>query len=279
MQTNVGGASMATTDTDRGETVRAVERTWLQTAREWYNRCWQAGLDLLYPPVCLACFDELPTPWSGPLFCADCRGQLESDGGPQCPFCAAPVHATRADLERCVRCRGVSFRVERIFGLGRYRGLRRDCVLRTKDQSNEPLSTSLGILLAQRFETDLTSLGVEVVVPIPLHWRRRAEHGGNNAEAIAASLASQLRLPYAYDGLSRTRFTVEQSRMSARQRRENVRGTMAVSAAYEWTDARVLLVDDILTTGATANEAAKVLQAAGASAVFIAVVARGVGET
>jgi ComF family protein len=119
----------------------------------------------------------------------------------------------------------------------------------------------------------------DVVVPVPLFWLRRMEHGTNNAETLAEMIAARLSLPLCSDGLVRTRATAPQTSVTHAERFENVRGAMAINEAYDWADARVLLVDDVLTTGATANECSRVLRRAGVAGLQIAVLSRGVGET
>jgi ComF family protein len=113
------------------------------------------------------------------------------------------------------------------------------------------------------------------VVPVPLHWRRRLSRRYNQSDALAQRIARRLGVPCASGHLRRVQATPFQTRQTPAQRRENLR---KVFRAYGRLDGkRVLLVDDVLTTGSTASEAAKVLKKQGAARVIVAVLARSAG--
>ena len=150
-----------------------------------------------------------------------------------------------------------------------------------KRPSAEHLSLAVAALLAEdpRFALDgqRDPLGVDLVVAVPMHWRRRVVRGCNSAELISERLARSLRVPLARRLLKRRRNTLPQADLTPTQRRRNVRGAFAHRTGYDIKGAHVLLADDILTTGATCSEAAKVLKTAGAARVTVAVAARGEG--
>jgi ComF family protein len=120
----------------------------------------------------------------------------------------------------------------------------------------------------------LREAGADVVIPVPLHWWRRFRRGYNQSEALASRLAYRMRLPCRPGWLRRIRHTPQQTAQTPSERRENVRGAFR---ARSWARLRgkvVLLVDDVLTTGTTCNEAARALRGAGAAQVVVAVLAR-----
>jgi ComF family protein len=129
-------------------------------------------------------------------------------------------------------------------------------------------------LLARRLAEAGVAERVDAVAPVPLHWLRRAGRRFNQAELIAEPLAETLRLRYERRALRRTRYTVPQVRLSPAERRVNLRGAFAVRDPAAVRDARVLLVDDVMTTCSTARECAQALREAGAQAVYVAVFAR-----
>jgi predicted amidophosphoribosyltransferase len=168
---------------------------------------------------------------------------------------------------------------DRTIALGHYEGQLRDLVLRMKEAAGDAVSIAMGRLMMERCGERLAACNIDVVAPIPLHWRRRIVHRTNSAAVLAEVLSAKLRVPRADRLLRRTRPTLRQFDLNPPKRWENVRRAFAVRAGYHLRDAHVLLVDDILTTGATCSEAAKVLRAAGAARVTVAVVARAFGES
>jgi len=110
-----------------------------------------------------------------------------------------------------------------------------------------------------------------------MHWRRRWVQGVNSPDLVAQCLAAELGIPVDLGVLCRQRNTIPQANLPPKQRFANVRRAFAVASGYDLTGLHVLLVDDVLTTGATCSEAARALKAAGARRVSVAVVARALG--
>jgi ComF family protein len=147
-----------------------------------------------------------------------------------------------------------------------------------KRPTGEGLAIAVAHLLADHTGSQLVEFEPDVVVPIPMHWTRRLVRGTNSAETLAEVLARRGRLPIARRLLVRLRKTLPQFNLHPGERVRNIRGAFRVRAGYHLDAARVLLVDDILTTGATCSEASRVLLAAGAAQTTVAVVARAEGE-
>jgi len=143
-----------------------------------------------------------------------------------------------------------------------------------KSSSGEGLAEVLGHVFWTRASDQLKMLKVEVVVPVPLHWRRRMARGYNQAAAIATALASGLGVQFSPNLMKRIRHTPQQVQPSATARKENVRGAFQIKGRASLGNRAVLLVDDVLTTGSTLGEAARTLKNAGARKVTVAVLAR-----
>ena len=157
-----------------------------------------------------------------------------------------------------------------------YEGLLREAILRTKQWTGEDLAEVLGRIWAARMRDRLAATGADVVVPIPLHWRRRWQRGFNQSEVFARCLANQLNIPCLTRALSRHRATPHQyTQTSMTARRENVKHAFRCRNAANLADKTIVLVDDILTSGATASEAAKAMRAGKPKAIYIAVLAHG----
>lgn len=233
-------------------------------------------LALVYPGICAACSRSL-TPEEN-AFCSTCRSHLVHDPFPCCPRCSSSVGPHSVVEQGCPRCRDVVFHFERVLRLGPYEGLLRELILRLKQPAGEGLAEQLGALWAEHSEAKLRDAQAHVLVPVPLHWQRYWSRGYNQSATLAHALAVRLRLPCRPRWLRRLRNSPLQTLQAPAARWENVRGIFAVrSGAEELRGKTVLLVDDVLTTGSTASEAARALRNAGAARVVVAVLAHGPG--
>lgn len=235
----------------------------------------RGAADLIFPNACLLC--DAAEAGSEPFrhgFCSPCRVALTADPAGRCPRCAAAV-GPHTDLKGgCPACRGRGFGIDAAVRLGPYEGALREAILRAKQSAGEPVSEMLGRTLAEVRGAELRALAATVVVPVPLHWRRRLTRGYNQAAAIARELAEVLKLPVQPSWLVRTKPDEQHSQPSASARAANIRGAFRVGRRASFAGASVLVVDDVMTTGSTLAEAARVVRAAGAERVNVAVLAR-----
>jgi ComF family protein len=262
-----------------GKTVKTTG--WYSQAKKALPTAGRALVDLIYPPRCVWCqvdlaADQIATTHG--LFCEDCVRRLAPPVGNWCVRCGAPADGLVSTTEGCGHCSGESISWDRTVALGRYSGDLSQAVLRTKRSANEELTLSLGRLLFETRRGALQELQAEVVVPVPLHWWRRIRRGTNGPDLIAEALAKCLGVPFQTSALQRSRLTALQVEVNRSERHLHQRKSFRVGNRRVIAGRRVLLVDDVLTTGATAAEAASVLLDGGASAVSVAVLARGVGS-
>lgn len=247
-----------------------------------YERLSTAGRDLLggllhlvYPPACVVC--HAPATSDSPNLCAACRAALTTDARPRCPRCAGNIGPFVDCADGCPHCRGDFFHFEQVFRLGYYDGLLQAVVLAMKHARGEMLAEVVGRLYAEHLELGLRGIGADVVVPVPLHWRRRLGRGYNQSAALARALAERLGVPCRPGWLRRVRHTPHQTGLSRTERRANVRAAFRTTGWARVRGRTVLLVDDVLTTGTTASEAAHALRVAGALRVVVVVLARSHG--
>jgi ComF family protein len=158
-----------------------------------------------------------------------------------------------------------------VHAVGPYAGTLQEAIQRFKYHGQLPLARPLGELLASSVRHGATARP-DLVVPVPLHVSRLRARGYNQSRELARHLGHQLKVPVAVDLLRRTRATAPQQELDAAARGSNVAGAFAVSGRLPGR--RILLVDDVLTTGATARECAGALRKAGAASVEVAVLGR-----
>jgi ComF family protein len=191
-----------------------------------------------------------------------------------CPRCA---HATGPfeDLrDGCAGCRGLSLGFDAAVALGSYEGAIRTLCLLLKQEENAWLAPWLGRLLVQARVDAMAELPPDTwVVPVPLHWWRQLRRGYNQSEALARGLASQLGLRL-HRPLRRAAATRRLAAMGPTERRDVMRGAFRVRRSAHVSGRTVLLVDDVLTTGATSSAAARALKQAGATRVVVVVIGR-----
>ncbi len=236
----------------------------------------QGVLQLVYANVCWACNATLQP--DRQHFCGACRHALTHDPHATCPRCSSTVGPFTDVANGCPACRDESFAFDRTFRLGPYEGVLRELVLKMKHHTGEVLAELVGELWAEQLAPRLQGTPVDAVIPIPLHWWRRLRRGYNQSATLARAVARRLGAPLHAGWLRRTRHTPRQTyQMSAEARRNNVRGAFRLGKGAEARGKTVLLVDDVLTTGATASEAARPLRTAGAAQILVAVLAHGRG--
>jgi ComF family protein len=218
--------------------------------------------NLLLPPVCLLC----GTPGQDLPICPACRAELPPLLHPCCPIC---LEAT-AYGERCAACLAHPPHFERLFALYRYTFPVDRLILNLKYNAR----FALAHLWSDELATQLLPLAgmMHRVIPLPLHAERLSGRGYNQALEIARPLAQSLGIPLDISSLEKCRATSSQARSSLDDRRRNLKNAFVCNS--DLSGERILLVDDVLTTGTTLNEAARVLKARGAFQVLAAVVAR-----
>ncbi len=227
---------------------------------------------VIYPPLCLVCDADLEHP--NESFCAGCLAEMVRVGEPACQKCASRVGPYVDTSNGCLACRRQQHRFDAAVRLGNYEGKLRETCLSFKSVHNELLGPALTRLFLRYQGEFIRSVRADMAVAVPLHFMRFLHRGFNQAESLARCLAAELQLPHRSRILKRVRRTRPQSELKRNERRENVQGAFRARPAADLKGATILLVDDILTTGATCSDAARALKAAGASRVVVAVVAR-----
>jgi ComF family protein len=235
------------------------------------------GLNLLFPPACAGCDRPLSDLEDNLLLCSDCRQAFDPGEISYCWRCGAIVPGCDEPQTSCRLCPTKRLQFDCVVSLGSYRGPLREAILKMKAASGEPLAETLCRLYLLRRGPALKSTKPDFALPIPMFWRRRIARGTNSPDVLATVLASYLGVPVLREALARRRNTLRQPNLRPTERFRNVRGAFRLLRGYDLSGVRALLVDDVLTTGATCSEAARVLKGAGVVSVGVAVLARGGG--
>ena len=196
-----------------------------------------------------------------------------------CEICGVPLPAARVkegETLLCPECQHKTFAFDRARSFAVYQDAVVRAILLLKFEQIEPLAEWFAARLAEEAQAEGEAMGADVVVPVPLHRQREKERGYNQAALLSKPLAKRLRLPHKAVLLVRTRARPEQQILTLRERWESVRGAFATRPGSQVDNKRVLLVDDVLTTGATLDACARALREAGAKAVIGLTVARAV---
>ena len=211
--------------------------------------------------------------------CGECIASFERVPKLICEICGVPLAFARPDDEQPLLCRACHDKTY-AFGRARSYAVYQDAVVRAilmlKFEQIEPLGEWFAERLAELVRAEGDKMAADVVVPVPLHRQRERERGYNQAALISKPLAKKLRLPHKAVLLVRTRARPDKQILSLEERWESVRGAFATRPGSQVDNQRVLLVDDVLTTGATLDACARALQDSGAKSVIGLTVARAV---
>jgi ComF family protein len=230
-----------------------------------------AALDLIFPAFCPACAAPLGAGRRDPL-CGACWSAIPRLGPPLCDRCGIPFGvAAPGQAGVCLGCRVDPPPFDCARGAGTYAGPLRQALHAFKFRGQRALARPLAELMREQCDAVLIP-SVEALVPVPLARARLRERGFNQAELIADRLGALLGVSVRRRWLARVRETAPQTDLTAAQRRANVEGAFVASSSV--AGRHLVLVDDVLTTGATSGECARALRAAGARRVDVATVAR-----
>jgi len=238
-------------------------------------------IDLIYPPVCLLCGKFL---WERPVFvlnyridlCNSCYSSFRRITGPVCPSCGRPYPEDSGPDHLCENCMVNPPAYDMITTPFVFEGPLMNAIHAFKYGGKSHYAKSLGPLLAQ-FVSDTLYLGTRpIIMPIPLHPKRLRERGFNQSLLLARYVCKELDGELDFVSLIRTRFTPPQTTLGKAERLENLKGAFRLKEGMTVKNRVIVLIDDVVTTGSTVNECAKVLKKAGATEVLCAALARAV---
>lgn len=221
----------------------------------------------LFPPSCIFCDKKAESFLD---LCNACRkGLLSLDT--QCTCCAQPLEIQSTKQQICGRCQKIPRAFNKVYAPYLHQGEVRYLINQLKFEKSYKNSRILGLLLSDFLITEKAALP-DIIVPVPLHTQRYRQRGYNQTLEIAKVISNELCIPIEYKNCLRAQNTPHQISLSLKQRHKNIKGAFTVKRPI--TAKHIAILDDVMTTGATANELAKTLKAAGAKQVDVWICAR-----
>lgn len=231
----------------------------------------RALLSFLLPPLCIACHRPLSQSHG---VCGDCFKTITFIEKPYCILCAFPLEPFELDDVTCAACTTSPFFFDRLRAPFAYDGTIKDLLMRFKHGDGTDLVLFFARSMVRAAGDVLPD--VDWIVPVPLHWGRLIKRGYNQAGILAAAISKITKIPVMPDGLVRQKSTVSMGHLTSQKRRENIHKAFDVRIKWrpKLQNSNVILIDDVMTTGATVNECVKVMKSFGAGRIDVITIAR-----
>ncbi|MBK5275357.1 MAG: ComF family protein [Desulfuromonadales bacterium] len=231
-----------------------------------------AALDVVFPPLCHVCRACIPD--AGELhICPACLERMPPIRAPLCVICGIPFIGA-GDSHTCGSCCTTHPRFDSARAALGYEGAARDLIHAFKYRNKTHLRRPLGLLMIRGLSEFILAGRHDLIMPVPLHRKKLSSRGFNQALLLSEILSHQLQIALDRHNLRRIRWTEPQVNLAAADRKANVKGAFAIHEPALVRGHRVLLVDDVLTTGSTVEECAGTVKGAGAAGVTVITVAR-----
>jgi ComF family protein len=227
-------------------------------------------VDIVYPKTCLACKNKLESASIDNLICAQCWAKIKRNAPPFCHSCGRHLEKSNFTKNVCPSCLKAKLHFDRAFSPCAYTGVIKELIHAFKYNNRDYLGLPLSRLMIEFIREYNLPMGyLDFIIPIPLHKTRLREREFNQAQILAKFIAGEFKKEVLSDALLRLRHTKTQTDLETEERLLNVKGSFSVTNNKGIKGKSILLVDDVLTTGATSSEAAYALKGAGANIVFV----------
>lgn len=235
------------------------------------SELFQAAVSLLYPATCAICREQVR---AGQYLCDGCEGKIVRIVRPFCETCSEPFDGSINTAFSCANCAHRTIHFKAAVAAYRGRGIVRDVIHEFKYNRQIHLRHLVARWLRAALDDErLRGQQFDVLVPVPLHPARQRERGFNQATLLAELLSAHAAIP-CRSLLKRIRYTTTQTALDRAERMENLHNAFRLRKNTDVRGLRMLLIDDVLTTGSTLSECARVLKRAGAKSVHAATAAR-----
>lgn len=225
-------------------------------------------IDYILPLRCPSCQNFSST---NDEFCSDCWGKINFISKPYCKLCGYSLGLSILEGMTCGRC----FRSKPSYDLSRslmqFNEHSKKVIHAFKYHDKTGLARIFARLLCQRYELDIKD--IDIIVFVPMHRIKRLFRMYNQAQILAKEIAAMLNKPLEHNVLIKSKWTKSQASLSKVEREKNLRNSIKFNSKYNIKDKKILLVDDVMTTGTTINKCTKLLKQAGASSVYVVTIA------
>ena len=226
-------------------------------------------IDIIYPRYCIVCQKNLKVDSLAELICSECWVKIKRNIPPTCRYCGKHINSSVLD-GICETCKKRDYYFDRVYAACNYDGILKELIHQFKYSGKEYLGFILSRLLIEFINKSGLSLECfDFVIPVPLHKRKKREREFNQSYILAKNVAEQFKLVLLKEGLLRIRDTRTQTELPKQKRFKNVKDCFLVNPRVELKGKNILLIDDLLTTGATCSEAAYALKQAGCQQVWV----------
>jgi competence protein ComFC len=243
------------------------------TLKDFLFRLKDDILDFVYPQSCPICQKSLKKDEN--LICEECLKTLAILPAPFCPYCRSFFEEGEPIVHH--NCIGLNHPEDRkilaVRSLGRFDDSLQKLIHQFKYGKKIPLGKHLAESLGQAVAKSETFTECDLVIPVPLHSARHRERGFNQSQVLAEGISEVINIPVLKGVLKRKKNTKDQTYLNAEQRAENVKNAFVIAKPEMISSKKIILVDDVMTTGATLNECAGMLHSAGAKSVLAATLA------
>ncbi len=233
-------------------------------------------LDLIYPEegVCFVC-DTYDDSVNDEHICSQCLEKLSFISDNKCSICGKPLEANSL-IKKCYNCKKHPYYFTKAISAVEYQGIIKEAIYKYKYGNRPYMYKALGPILVQAIRaSDIDTNDIDIIVPVPLHRMKIIKRGFNQSELLAKYISDVLDIPLSVNNLIRHKRTLRQNNLDRLDRRSNIKNAFVIKKKEEFAGRRVILVDDIFTTGATTDECSKVLVQEGAKDIIVVTLATG----
>ena len=213
-------------------------------------------LNIIYPPRCILC--EKIIPIKNNYICKKCSYEDYLIKGNRCQKCSRSLQHSEKKL--CKDCENQNLSYEKGFALFEYKGKIKGALYRLKYSRDKEVGKAFGNIISRYYKNEIQRLSIDLIIPVPIHPNKIRKRGYNQAQVIAKQISINLNIPLRNDVLIRIKDTKPQSKLSKKQRNNNLVDAFKLNKQINEKVKNILIVDDIYTTGSTIENCCKVLK-------------------